>query len=51
MEEINSNFIHEIIDKDLSENPELKIHTRLIIGNDDLDNTISLRICSCRNQH
>ena len=29
----------------------LKIHTRLIVGNDDLDNTISLRICSCRNQH
>ena len=28
MEEIASNFIHEIIDKDLSENPELKIHTR-----------------------
>jgi len=28
MEEINSNFIHEIIDEDLSKNPELKIHTR-----------------------
>lgn len=28
MEEINSNFIHEIIDEDLSNNPELKIHTR-----------------------
>ncbi len=28
MEEIKSNFIHEIIDGDLSENPELKIHTR-----------------------
>ncbi|MBR4949339.1 MAG: glutamine--tRNA ligase/YqeY domain fusion protein [Clostridia bacterium] len=28
MEEIASNFIHEIIDKDLAENPELKIHTR-----------------------
>ncbi len=28
MEEIKSNFIHEIIDKDLEENPNLKIHTR-----------------------
>lgn len=28
MEEISSNFIHEIIDKDIKENPELKIHTR-----------------------
>lgn len=28
MEEIASNFIHEIIDKDLAENPDLKIHTR-----------------------
>ena len=28
MEEINSNFIHEIIDEDLKNNPELKIHTR-----------------------
>ncbi len=28
MEEISSNFIHEIIDEDLSNNPELKIHTR-----------------------
>ncbi len=28
MEEIRSNFIHDIIDKDLEENPELKIHTR-----------------------
>ncbi len=29
MEEvIQSNFIHDIIDKDLSDNPELKIHTR-----------------------
>lgn len=28
MEEIASNFIHEIIDKDIAENPELKIHTR-----------------------
>ena len=29
----------------------LKIHTSLILGNDDLNNTVSLRICSCRNQH
>lgn len=29
----------------------LKIYTSLILGNDDLDNTITLRICSCRNQH
>ncbi len=28
MENTASNFIHEIIDKDLAENPELKIHTR-----------------------
>ena len=28
MEEIRSNFIHEIIDEDLAANPELKIHTR-----------------------
>ena len=28
MEEIKSNFIHDIIDADLAENPELKIHTR-----------------------
>lgn len=28
MEEMNSNFIHEIIDEDLKANPELKIHTR-----------------------
>ena len=28
MEEVKSNFIHEIIDKDLQENPSLKIHTR-----------------------
>ena len=28
MEELRSNFIHEIIDEDLSVNPELKIHTR-----------------------
>ena len=28
MEEISSNFIHEIIDEDLGNNPELKIHTR-----------------------
>ena len=28
MEEISSNFIHEIIDENLSDNPELKIHTR-----------------------
>ena len=28
MEEINSNFIHEIIDADLCANPGLKIHTR-----------------------
>ncbi len=28
MEEVKSNFIHEIIDADLAENPELKIHTR-----------------------
>ena len=27
MEEINSNFIHEIIDSNLADNPELKIHT------------------------
>ena len=28
MEEIRSNFIHDIIDADLADNPELKIHTR-----------------------
>ena len=28
MEEIRSNFIHDIIDSDLSTNPDLKIHTR-----------------------
>ena len=28
MEEIKNNFIHDIIDADLSENPNLKIHTR-----------------------
>ncbi|MBQ2875887.1 MAG: glutamine--tRNA ligase/YqeY domain fusion protein [Clostridia bacterium] len=28
MEEIKNNFIHDIIDADLAENPELKIHTR-----------------------
>ena len=28
MEEVKTNFIHEIIDRDLEENPELKIHTR-----------------------
>ncbi|MBE6550057.1 MAG: glutamine--tRNA ligase/YqeY domain fusion protein [Ruminococcaceae bacterium] len=28
MEEIANNFIHDIIDADLKENPELKIHTR-----------------------
>lgn len=28
MEELKSNFIHDIIDEDLAENPELKIHTR-----------------------
>ncbi|MBQ8331755.1 MAG: glutamine--tRNA ligase/YqeY domain fusion protein [Clostridia bacterium] len=28
MEEIASNFIHDIIDADLRENPEIKIHTR-----------------------
>ena len=28
MEEINSNFIHDIIDADLSENPDIKIITR-----------------------
>lgn len=28
MEEINGNFIHDIIDEDLRANPELKIHTR-----------------------
>ena len=26
MEEIKSNFIHDIIDADLAENPNLKIH-------------------------
>ena len=28
MEEVKSNFIHEIIDEDLAKNPEMKIHTR-----------------------
>lgn len=28
MEELRSNFIHDIIDEDLLENPEMKIHTR-----------------------
>ena len=28
MEEINNNFIHDIIDDDLANNPGLKIHTR-----------------------
>ena len=28
MEEVRSNFIHDIIDEDLKENPNLKIHTR-----------------------
>ena len=28
MEEIRNNFIHDIIDEDLKENPDLKIHTR-----------------------
>ena len=28
MEELRSNFIHDIIDEDLGANPELKIHTR-----------------------
>ena len=28
MEEIKNNFIHEIIERDLKENPDLKIHTR-----------------------
>ena len=28
MEEVRTNFIHEIIDEDLKVNPELKIHTR-----------------------
>ena len=28
MEEMKNNFIHDIIDEDLKENPELKIHTR-----------------------
>ena len=28
MEEIKTNFIHEIIDRDLASNPDLKIHTR-----------------------
>ena len=28
MEELKNNFIHDIIDEDLKENPELKIHTR-----------------------
>ena len=28
MEELRSNFIHDIIDEDIRENPELKIHTR-----------------------
>jgi len=28
MEELRSNFIHDIIDADLAENPEMRIHTR-----------------------
>ena len=28
MEEMKSNFIHDIIDADLAENPEIKVHTR-----------------------
>ena len=28
MEELRNNFIHDIIDEDLKENPDLKIHTR-----------------------
>ena len=28
MEELKNNFIHDIIDADIAENPELKIHTR-----------------------
>ena len=28
MEELRSNFIHDLIDEDLAKNPELKIHTR-----------------------
>ena len=28
MEELKNNFIHDIIDEDLKENPDLKIHTR-----------------------
>ncbi|MBR3806632.1 MAG: glutamine--tRNA ligase/YqeY domain fusion protein [Clostridia bacterium] len=28
MEELKNNFIHDIIDEDLAQNPELKIHTR-----------------------
>ena len=28
MEDVKNNFIHDIIDKDLAENPNLKIHTR-----------------------
>ena len=28
MEELKNNFIHDIIDQDLAENPDLKIHTR-----------------------
>lgn len=28
MEEIKSNFIHDIIDEDLKKNPDLKVHTR-----------------------
>ena len=28
MEELRNNFIHDIIDEDLRENPNLKIHTR-----------------------
>ena len=32
MEEVKSNFLHDIIDKDLEENPSLKIHTRYPLG-------------------
>ena len=28
MEEIKSNFIHDIIDEDLARDPELSVHTR-----------------------
>ena len=28
MEELKNNFIHQIIDEDIAENPSLKVHTR-----------------------